>query len=266
MSNETGITEVVDTRELDSEIGILSNDNILALAEEAERRIDAINRIMNAALKVTNEKDWVLIAGEPYLQESGATKVARVFGIGWKIKDGYPIIDVDPDGHFTYTYEMVFKMGNVEIEATGSRSSKDEFFTGKDNPEKGKTAKKPQDVDKRDVKMSAYTNCINNGIKRILPGLRNLSIEDMEKAGLNMGKMRGYTFKGTSKNATTTISEDLKCENCDSNITSQEASYSKAKYQKELCRKCQALAQRGELNNGNTGNEQKNQGEQAIKN
>jgi len=157
-------------------------------------------------------------------------------------------------------------MGNVEIEATGSRSSKDEFFTGKDNPEKGKTAKKPQDIDKRDVKMSAYTNCLNNGIKRILPGLRNLSVDDMENAGLNMGKMRGYTFKGGSKNATTTVSEDLKCENCSSNITPQEASYSKAKYQKELCRKCQALAQKGELNNGNTGNEQKNQGEQAIKN
>lgn len=258
MNKETGMVEIVDTKELDSEIGMLTNDNILALAEEAERRIEAINRIMNAALKVTNEKDWVLIAGTPYLQESGATKVARVFGIGWRIKEGYPSIDVEPDGHFTYTYEIIFSMGNVQIEATGSRSSKDDFFTGKKNP------KKPQDIDKRDVKMSAYTNCINNGIKRILPGLRNLSVEDMEKAGLNMGKMAGYTFKGESKNATNTISEELKCENCSSNITSQEASYSKAKYQKELCRKCQLLAQKGELDNANSRNESENQGEKTI--
>jgi len=150
MSNETGITEVVDTRELDSEIGMLSNDNILALAEEAERRIDAIKRIMNAALKITNEKDWVLIAGEPYLQESGATKVARLFGIGWSIEN--PILETESDGHFTYTYKGKFFMGGTSIEATGSRSSKDEFFTGKTNP------KAPQDIDKRDVKMSAYTN------------------------------------------------------------------------------------------------------------
>ena len=43
--------------------------------------------------------------------------------------------------------------------------------------------------------MSAYTNCINNGIKRILPGLRNLTAEDMQRAGLDCGKMSGYGFK-----------------------------------------------------------------------
>lgn len=56
-------------------------DNILYLAEKAEKYIEAMNRIMDAALKITNELDWVLIGGTPYLQESGATKVARLFGI-----------------------------------------------------------------------------------------------------------------------------------------------------------------------------------------
>lgn len=254
MSNE--LVEV-NTRELDTEISMLNNDNLLAIAEQAERRVEAINRIMNASLKITNVNDWVLIGGIPYLQESGATKVARVFGIGWKIKDGFPTIDVEKDGHFTYTYEAVFTMGNISIEATGSRSSKDDFFTGKTNP------KKPQDIDKRDVKLSAYTNCINNGIKRILPGLRNLTAEDMQAAGLDCGKMKGYGFKGTSKNATTVTTGDFKCEHCGAIISSQEASYSKAKYGKELCRKCQALAQKGELGNANTGNEQQNQGAEA---
>lgn len=261
MCSENNQLVEVNTSELDTEISMLSNDNLLQMAEQAERRIEAINRIMSASLKVTNTNDWVLIGGVPYLQESGATKVARVFGIGWKIKDGFPTIDVEPDGHFTYTYDIVFKMGGIEIEATGSRSSKDEFFTGKEDKEKGKMAKKPCDIDKRDVKLSAYTNCINNGIKRILPGLRNLTVEDMQRAGIDCGKMKGYGFKGTSKNSTTTATGDFKCENCESVITSQEVSYSKAKYQKELCRKCQGLAQKGELNNGNTGDEQKNQGE-----
>lgn len=258
MSNENNQLVEINTSELDTEISMLSNDNLLQMAEQAERRINAINRIMNASLKVTNTNDWVLIGGIPYLQESGATKVARLFGIGWKIKDGSPIIEVEPDGHFTFTYEAIFKMGGTEIDATGSRSSKDDFFTGKTNP------KAPQDIDKRDVKMSAYTNCINNGIKRILPGLRNLTIEDMQRAGLDCGKMKGYGFKGTSKNSTTTATGEFKCENCGSVITSQEASYSKAKYQKELCRKCQALAQKGDLSNGNKGNEQENQGQQTV--
>ena len=247
----------VNTNELDTEISMLSNDNLLAMAEQAERRIEAINRIMSASLKITNEKDWILIAGTPYLQESGATKVARLFGIGWSIEN--PILETETDGHFTYTYKGKFFMGGTSIEATGSRSSKDDFFTGKTNP------KAPQDIDKRDVKMSAYTNCINNGIKRILPGLRNLTMEDMAHAGLDCNKMQGYTFKGNSKNANTTITGDFKCEHCGAKITSQEASYSKAKYGKELCRKCQDLAKKGDLN-GNTGNEQQNQGAEAKQN
>ena len=53
-------------------------ENILYLADKAEKMIAAMNRIMDAALKITNELDWVLIGGKPYLQESGATKVARL--------------------------------------------------------------------------------------------------------------------------------------------------------------------------------------------
>lgn len=250
--------EVVSTDELDTEISMLSNDNLLAMAEQAERRIDAINRIMSASLKITNEKDWILIAGTPYLQESGATKVARLFGIGWSIEN--PILETETDGHFTYTYKGKFFMGGTSIEATGSRSSKDDFFVGKTNP------KAPQDIDKRDVKMSAYTNCINNGIKRILPGLRNLTIEDMNKAGLDCGKMQGYGFKGNSKNANKVVNGDFKCEHCKSDISSKVASYSKAQYGKELCMKCQELAKKGELKDANTGNEQQNKGEQTKQN
>ncbi len=247
----------VNTNELDTEISMLSNDNLIAMAEQAEKRITAINRIMTASLKITNENDWVLIAGVPYLQESGATKVARLFGIGWSISN--PILETEPDGHFTYTYKARFTMGNISIEATGSRSSKEDFFTGKENP------KAPQDIDKRDVKMSAYTNCINNGIKRILPGLRNLTVEDMANAGLDCNKMRGYGFKGNSKNATTKITEDFKCEHCGTSISSKVASFSKGQFGKELCMKCQELAKKGALN-GNTGDEQQNKGEQTKQN
>ena len=79
---ERDITDLA-ARPLQEGSGLLdtTTDNILYLAEQADKYIAAMNRIMDAALKITCELDWVLIGGKPYLQESGATKVARLFGI-----------------------------------------------------------------------------------------------------------------------------------------------------------------------------------------
>jgi len=72
-------------------------------------------------------------------------------------------------------------------------------------------------------------------------------------------------FKGNSKNATKVVNGDFKCEHCKGEISSKVASYSKAQYGQELCMKCQELAKKGELN-GNTGNEQQNQGAETKQN
>lgn len=217
-----------------------NTDNILYLAEKAEQYITAMNKIMDAALKITNELDWVLIGGTPYLQESGATKVARLFGISWKLL-GNPIVEIDPQGYKTFTYKARFFLKDQFVEAEGSRSMKDEFFTGKDNPEKGKTKKTADEVDERDVKMSAYTNLINNGIKRLIPNLRNIDVETLERAKLDVSKIRGYTFKTGSKGGNSGKAEDsgLVCAACGTAITQKVASYSEAKYGKPLCMDCQ---------------------------
>ena len=222
---------------------ILGNETILMLAEQAEKRIEAMNKIMNASLKMTTVNDWVLIGGIPYLQESGATKVARLFGISWQIEE--PKKETRADGHYTITYKGKFSLAGATIEAEGARSSFDDFFAsaGKD-----KARKTPDEIDMRDVKLSAYTNCINNGIKRILPGLRNLTVEDLAKGGLDTSKLKGYSFKGDSKKASTKVEgSGFKCEHCGAEISSAEASYSKSYYGKELCRKCQKLAKEGNL-------------------
>ena len=74
MSNEIEIIEndITDLTERPNGGGLLSadTDNILYLAQRAEQYIDAMNRIMDAALKITNELDWVLIGGKPYLQST----------------------------------------------------------------------------------------------------------------------------------------------------------------------------------------------------
>lgn len=154
----------------------LDNDNIIAMADQAERRIAAINRIKQVSLQVTNSHDWTDQGGKPYCQVSGAEKIARLFGISWRIDE--PQLIIEESGHFEYTYKGYFSMGNVDIEAIGVRSSKDPFFTGKkDDP------KPPTEIDRGDVKKAAYTNCIGNGITRLL-GIRNLTWDDLATAGI----------------------------------------------------------------------------------
>ena len=241
MKNEVEIvdTDIVDLTERQQTSGLLeaNTDNILYLAEKADQYIDAMNRIMDAALKITSELDWVLIGGKPYLQESGATKVARLFGISIQLI-GTPTVSVDNDGYKTFTYKARFMLKDQFIECEGSRGMKEDFFAkqGKDKP-----LKKPDEIDERDVKMAAYTNCINNGIKRLIPNLRNIDVATLEKAGLDVKKINGYTFKEGAKGGTTKAAEEsgLICESCGKAITQKVASYSQSKLGKMLCMDCQ---------------------------
>lgn len=244
-NNEVDIVEgdIVDLTERPQESGGLleaNTDNILYLAEKADKYIEAMNRIMAAALKITNELDWVLIGGTPYLQESGTTKVARLFGISIQLL-GKPTIEFDNEGYKTYTYKARFMLKDQFIECEGSRSMKEDFFAkaGKDKP-----LKKPDEIDDRDVKMAAYTNCLNNGIKRLIPNLRNIDIATLEKAGLDTSKIKGYTFKPGAKGGNTGKAEEsgLTCENCGKSITQSVASFSQSKYGKMLCMECQKAA------------------------
>lgn len=217
-----------------------SMDNIFYLADRAEKALDALNRIMDAALKITNELDWVLIGGKPYLQESGATKVARLFGISIQLI-GKPTVEVDIDGYKTYTYKARFMLHDQFIECEGSRGMKEQFFAmqGKDKP-----LKKPDEIDERDVKMAAYTNCINNGIKRLIPNLRNIDVATLERAGLDPNKINGYTFKEGTKGGASKAAEDtgLVCSKCGKGITQKVASYSQSKFGAMLCMDCQKAA------------------------
>lgn len=222
--------------------GLLDNDadNILYLAERADKYIEALNKIMTAALKITTELDWTIISGKPYLQETGATKVARLFGISWeKLPGTNPQVECDEEGYKTFTYKLRFYMKNDHIDCDGSRCMKEDFFA----KSKG-GLKKPDEINEKNVKQAAYTNCINNGIKRLVPGLRNINISDLEKAGLNAQKIGGYSHKEGSKGGASKAAADSGhvCENCGAAITQKVASYSEGKFGRKLCMKCQEEA------------------------
>ena len=124
LENEVMVTENQTNSLMDIE-----NDNLMAMAEIAEKRVDALKKIITASLSMTTEYDWTIIGGKPYLQESGATKIARLFGVSWTIDK--PEIIVDNKGYKTYIFKGIFSMGNQSIEAEGSRSMRDDFFSKK---------------------------------------------------------------------------------------------------------------------------------------
>lgn len=177
----------------------ISDDSLLMVAEQAEKRIEAVIKIKQMALKVTNPGDWVDQNGKPYLYASGSEKIANLFNVSWQIDE--PTCDTEPDGHFTFTFRGTFRIHGRSIAAEGSRSSKDPFFK-KYNWVDGERIEKPiSDIDRRDVRMAALTNLLGNGITRVL-GIRNLSYDDLsEYAGITkeMIEKIDYGKKGKGK-------------------------------------------------------------------
>jgi len=200
-----------DITVVDTGVPALADDTLLQVAEIAEKRIDAVNKIKKLAFRVTNSHDWVDQNGKPYLQASGGEKVARLFGISWTISE--PIMENEEGGHFVYTYKGTFSLSGATIEAVGTRSSKDGFFKKYDyskKDEKGvsvKTELPPSEIDKGDVKKAAYTNLIGNGITRLL-GIRNLTWEELAEAGIMKEQAGKVDYKKAGKKQEEIKSED----------------------------------------------------------
>jgi len=178
----------------DDNVPAIADDSLLRVAQQAEQRIDAVIKIKKMALKVTNPRDWTDQGGNPYLQVSGAEKIANLFNISWRIDE--PICETEDDGHFTFTYVGTFTIPGRSIQVTGSRSSKDPFFKKYDWNNGVKTEKPISAIDRRDVKMAAMTNLLGNGITRLL-GIRNLTYNDLKEfANIDQSQLGKVEFKG----------------------------------------------------------------------
>jgi len=171
----------------------LVDDQLLAVAAAAERRVEAINRIKILSLKVTNAHDWNDQGGKPYMAVSGAEKVARLFGISWRLDP--PVREDHDDGHFDYSFKGYFSMGTAEIEVVGTRGSQDPWFSMSGNKEIP-----PSEIDRNDVKKGAMTNCIGNGISRLL-GIRNLTWEELAQAGIKHTDVGKVMYRDSDPNA-----------------------------------------------------------------
>lgn len=189
----------------DDNVPAIADDNLLRVAEMAERRIEAVIKIKQMALKVTNAGDWNDQGGRPYLQVSGSEKVANLFNISWRLDE--PTIDTEADGHFTYTMRGIFSIPGRSISAEGSRSSKDPFFKKYEYVNNQRIEKPISAIDRRDVRMAALTNLLGNGITRLL-GIRNLSYGDLEAfAGISKEMVSKVEYKSKGKEPIKTPTE-----------------------------------------------------------
>ena len=90
------------------------------------------------------------------------------------------------------------------------------------------------------MKKSAYTNALVRGLKTLIPGLRNIDISALEKAGLKAQNIKGYKHKdGNSGGSNKAETRTHKCADCGKEITDRVASYSFGKFGRDLCMDCQ---------------------------
>ena len=182
--------EVISLPEVSQGVGKGESLPLERMAANADRQIVALKKVMLAALKMTNPHDWVILGGQPYLTASGAEKIARLFGISWydfEIKEDRYEDDKGP--YIVFTVKGKFRMGDSEIEAVGTCSTRNAFFG------KAKGELKPlSDIDIPSVKKAAVTNCIVNGVKRLL-GIRTLTLDALKAAGIDPSKVPTVTYQ-----------------------------------------------------------------------
>ena len=163
--------------------------------DDLEASLTAKKRLNKIALKQTNENDWVLQNGQPYLEITGAEKIAPVFGVKVIPSPECPIVEEgkDEDGSkfVRYWYEgkgQIIKNGVVlyELEGLfGSASTRDSFF----GQNKDGSLKDILDVNIRNVRYKAYSDFLRSAVVRLC-GLRSVTFEELEDAGLKRDKIQ----------------------------------------------------------------------------
>ena len=171
--------------------------------DKLEGSVDNYKKMLIVAVKLTNEHDWVDQAGAPYLQASGCEKIAVPFGISMVDFSLKRIDRKDEVGDF-YLIETRGKVMSKsfpgrEMEIFGTSSSRDAFFA-----KTGEGWRPQTEVDENNLKMSAYSNLLANGIKRYI-GLRNMTWEEVGRGGISRGKVTSVEYKKGGKASLTAV-------------------------------------------------------------
>src|SRR5439155_1467790 len=170
----------------------IRDSSIESNPKQALQRLDTMRRVINQlrdhALRQTYPSDWVIhstidrdgvvLKQVGYLQDSGAERAGKI----WGIEVGEPDIRREdfPDGTFAYHMEAEAwsKVTGERIErCEGSRWSGDKFFQNQ--------LKEPGDkVNPTDVSKAAYANLHGRAV-RALSGLSAVPLDILQTAGID---------------------------------------------------------------------------------
>ena len=163
--------------------------------QQAEKQIDYLNRAKRLAIRATNELDWCWQGSVPYLQESGAQKVAGLFGIGFHdIEITKSREEDDKGGYIVFDVTATCSFRGREMMVDGSASSRDDFFAKRKDRASGEYYTLPlSEISLPNIKKKAVTNMYNRGVKKIL-GLK-FTAEELQDAGINTAAFGKIEYK-----------------------------------------------------------------------
>lgn len=176
------------------------------LAATADERVKAMSQIIRASVTACGRKDWLDLGGKPYPMEVGAERMARLWGVHVQILEG-PSRE-DREDHYLYRCKIRVwsDLLGRSTEVVGMRSSRDPFFTVRYERQADGTAERKalrmEEVNERDVAMSAQTNAKVKGITEVL-GLRGLTWEDLAGYGITPEGAAGRVSYGAPDTALT---------------------------------------------------------------
>jgi len=185
---------------------MVSEKDLELIIQEADKRVEILKRVLGVAVKRTNAKDWVDQQGHPYLTASGSEKIAPLFGIKMdRLSDKRDEREDDKGKYYIYTFQATFFWKGGSIEAIGTCSSRDKFFSW----DSGKKEWKPlSDFDETNIKKAAYSNLMVNGITRVL-GIRNLTWEDLEPFGIKKSDCARVEYGKGAQGGKTASADDV---------------------------------------------------------
>lgn len=172
--------------------------------QKASRFLELQDTMRKMAVNLTNQGDWVDQHGTPYLEWTGASKIACAFGVSY----GSPSFDKevckDDKGEYIQFHCMaILSWNGRSLPEIGISSTRDDFF-GKKNG-----AWIPlSEVDLTDIKKKSLTNMLNRGIKSLL-GLAYTwdEIESITNKKINRNGVTRIEYSTKSKGGNTESKE-----------------------------------------------------------
>lgn len=177
-----------------------SINEMLTLADNIDRMIEAQNKIRSAFLKLAQPSDWVLFGdgngGKAEIGFAGAMRIGSTLGVNFTNWEGKKESGRDDIGEwYRWEYECDVSYSGRIVRVYGRAGSRDKFFG------KMKGEYRPlHEIDEGNIKIVALRSAMKEGVK-VLFGLHHMDPEFLKKYGIRLDSAGGHSFKNQDQKA-----------------------------------------------------------------